>query len=283
MSNLSKLRNMAIGVALAAMPVGSAFAQNEGPLRAAADPTIPPFAFRTVSGDVQGFNIELGKAVAAKLGRDFELVVQEWSGIFAGLFAGHFDVIIAPVTITAERSKSMAFTEGYLETSLGFLTKESAELPNLEALKGKVVAVNNGAIADTWAQQNAEKYGFDIQRYLNVPDTAQAVQSGRAFAALAETGTMAYLASQQPGLKVPQTINMGGAFGFAVKPENAEFRNRVDAVIECLKKDGTLAGLYEKWFGFAPAADSPSVNVVAGYGPVGFENYDATEHEMKCD
>ncbi len=277
---LRKFAGLALGIGLASL---SGLGAQAEALKSAADPTIPPFAYRTVSGDVEGFNVDVGKAVAKQLGRDFELVVQEWSGIFAGLFAGHFDVIIAPVTITQERSKSMAFTEGYLETSLGFLTKADAELSDLAALKGKVVAVNNGAIADTWAQENAEKYGFEIQRYLNVPDTAQAVQSGRAFAALAETGTMAYLATKQPGLKVPQTINLGGAFAFAVKPENPDLRNRIDTAIECLKQDGTLAALHEKWFGFPPAADSPSVNIVPGYGPVGFENYEPTEHELACN
>jgi polar amino acid transport system substrate-binding protein len=271
---------LAAGLGLAALSATTAGAE---PLRAAADPTIPPFAYRTVSGEVEGFNIDLGKAVAAQMGRDFELVIQEWSGIFAGLFAEHFDVIVAPVTITAERSKNMAFTEGYLETSLGFLTKAGAEMPDLEALKGKTVAVNNGAIADTWAQENAAKYGFEIQRYLNVPDTAQSVQSGRAFAALAETGAMAYLAQKQPGLKVPQTISLGGAFAFAIKPENVELRNQVDAAIECLKQDGTLAKLHEKWFGFPPVAGSPSITIVPGYGAPNVEKYDATEHDLKCN
>lgn len=272
-----------VGLAAIAAPYHTASAQDAGPLRAAADPTFPPFAFRTPAGEVEGYVVDVGAAVAAKMKREFEFVPQEWSGIFSGLYAGHFDVIIAPVTITAERASSMAFTEGYLETSLGFLTRSDAEMPNLEALKGKTLAVNNGSVSDNWAKDNAEKYGFEIQRYLNVPDTAQSVQSGRAFAALAETGSMAYLATRQPTLKVSQTIALGGAFAFAIKPENIELRNEVDMALECLKQDGTMASIYEKWFGFAPPQDSPAINIVAGYGPEGFDNYDPTPHELACE
>lgn len=281
MSNFIKKCALALSLGLAALTATTVSAQNPV-LKGAADPTFPPFAYRTVSGEAEGFNIDLATAVAKQLGREFELVGQEWSGIFAGLFAGHFDLIIAPVTITEERSKSMIFTEGYLETSLAFLTKSDAEMPDFSAMKGKALAVNNGSISDTWAQEHQAEYGFEIQRYLNVPDTAQSVQSGRAFAALAETGAMAYLAKTQPSLKVQKIVNLGGAFAFALKPENVELRNQVDAAMECLKHDGTLAALYEKWFGLAPAADSPSVNIVPGYGPAKFEGYDATEHELSC-
>src|SRR5690606_11300346 len=104
---LRKFAGVALGIGLASL---SGLGAQAEVLKAAADPTIPPFAYRTVSGDVEGFNVDVGKAVAKQLGRDFELVVQEWSGIFAGVFTGHFDVIIAPMTITQERSKSMAFT-----------------------------------------------------------------------------------------------------------------------------------------------------------------------------
>lgn len=282
MLSFAKVCTVALGVSSAMLIAGDAIAQDGPPLNAAAHPAFPPMAFKTVNGQVTGFVVDLGEAVAKEMGRPFKFVEQEFSGIFAGLYAGHFDVIIAPLTITEERSKSMAFTEGYIEASLAFLIKDGAKMDSLEMLRGKVLAVNNGGIEDNWAKENVQKYGFEIRRYMNVPDAVQAVQSGQAFASLSALATMAYLAERQPGLAVSQTVSMGAAYAFAVKPDNLELRNKIDAALECLKKRGTLAAIYEKWLKRKPPPDSPAVNIVPGYGAPNFGFYDGTAHELKC-
>lgn len=267
--------------ATVAVPAGAQTAETKT-LRVAADPSIPPFAYKTPSGTIEGFNIELAQAVATQMGMKAELVPQDWSGIFAGLFAGHYDVIVAPVTATPERAESMAFTEGYIETAIAFLSSKSEPITSLADLKGKVVSLNNGSISDTWATKNAEQYGFTIQRYLNVPDSIQAVQTKRSQAALADLGAVAHIAKQQPSLALGHVVNIGGAFAFAVKPERTDLRNEVDRALECLKSKGKVAELYKKWFGKEPASDSPSVKPVSGYGVPGLKHYADTPHDPVC-
>lgn len=251
-------------------------------LRFAADLSFPPFAYRTPSGTPEGFNVDLANAVAAQMGAKAEIVAQDWSGIFAGLFAGHYDVIVAPVTATAERAESMAFTEGYIETAIAFLSQNDQVIDSPEELKGKVIALNNGSISDTWATRHADQYGFTIQRYLTVPDAVQAVMANRAAAALADLGSVAYIGSQQPNLTVGYVVNIGGAFALALKPDNIELRNEVDQALECLKANGKLPELYKKWFSKEPTDDSPSVKAFAGYGVPDLKHYDETAHEPAC-
>lgn len=268
--------------ALAFVFVTEASAQVKGTLRVAADPTFPPFAYRTPQGKLEGFTIDLIDAVSKEMGVRYEFVNQDWSGIFAGLYAGHYDVIIAPTTITAQRAESMAFTEGYIETELGFATLKGKAFSTLEALRGQTLAVNNGSVSDTWATNNAEKHGFTVQRYLKVPDAVQAVQTRRAFAALAEFPSVAYIVKQLPVLAVPHRITLGGFFGYAVKPDRLALRNELDRALECVKRKRVLAGIYKKWFGAEPEASSVVVKPLGGYGHPGFKYYESTSQGLEC-
>ncbi|MFX6759296.1 transporter substrate-binding domain-containing protein, partial [Acinetobacter baumannii] len=80
-----------------------------------------------------------------------EMVDANFSAIFAGLFSKRFELIVAPTNVTTERAAQMLFTEPYMPTGLGFLTKKGVAIGSLEDLRGKAVAVNSGSVADKWA------------------------------------------------------------------------------------------------------------------------------------
>ena len=89
----------------------------------AADVGFAPHIMAKPSGGFEGYNVDLINEVGRRLGVEIEIVDQEWSGIFAGLNAKKYDVIIAPTTVTAERAASMLFMEGYLDTDYRFLVQ----------------------------------------------------------------------------------------------------------------------------------------------------------------
>jgi polar amino acid transport system substrate-binding protein len=155
-------------------------------------------------------------------------------------------------------------------------------MKSFEDLKGKAVAVNRGTISDTWATANAEKYGFEVQRYDVFPDTVQAVLTRRAFTALNEIPTTVYAASQNKAIKVGFKDFNGRNFAYAFRLEDTEYRNKVEAVIECMKLDGRLRKLHEKWYGAAPDAGSAIDTVYFGYGPPGFKGFEPTSHVPAC-
>ncbi|RMF91983.1 MAG: polar amino acid ABC transporter substrate-binding protein, partial [Nitrospinota bacterium] len=182
------------------------------PLKIAADVGFAPFAMRLPSGEVQGFSVDVGKEIAKRLGRPgAEIIDVNWSAIFAGLFAKRYEFIIAPTNITPERAERMLFTEGYMQTGLGFLTRKAvaAQYKGPEDLKGKTVTVNNGSVSDTWATENAARYGFKIQRYDKNADAIQAVVTGRADVNIADLPASQYAATQQPLLKVAFPVYTG--------------------------------------------------------------------------
>jgi polar amino acid transport system substrate-binding protein len=155
-------------------------------------------------------------------------------------------------------------------------------MKSLEDLKGRAVAGNRGTISDTWATANAEKYGFEVQRYESFPDSVQAVITRRAFAALNEIPTAVYAASQNKAIAVAFRDFTGRNFGFAFRYESKEYRNKVEEAIECMKLDGTLGKLHEKWYGQPPQEGSAIQTVYFGYGAPNFKGFDPVAHIPKC-
>jgi polar amino acid transport system substrate-binding protein len=155
-------------------------------------------------------------------------------------------------------------------------------MSSLEDLQGKVVAVNNGTRHDGWATDNAEQYGFEVQRYSNVPETIQAVASGRAFTTVNQSPTMVYAASQNDRVKLGFIDYSGDNFGLAFRKEDVAYRNEVEEILECMKLDGSLQDLYRKWFASEPDPKTSLMAVYAGYGAPGFEGYEPTPHVPQC-
>lgn len=279
--NFSLFRVAALTLALGT--VFGAAAQEPAPLKTALDPTFAPQAMVKLGGGIQGFNVELGEELAKRLGRKLDIEATEFSGLVPGLNSGKYDFLLAPVTVTPERAKTLLFTEGYTETNYTFLGRKSApKLETLEALKGKVVAVNKGSNYEGWAKDNAEKYGFKYDVYGTNADAIQAVMSSRADYNLAGNTVVGWAAKQNAALQTGYTVKTGLVWAIPFRLNDKAGRDLVSNALKCMKLDGTIAKLATKWYGVEPAAGSVEKTVAPGHGVPGTENYDATPVTPKC-
>lgn len=279
-------RLLAMALAVVAMS-GIAWAQDadhpkDKTLVVGSDFGVAPWMVRGASGP-EGFGVDMITDIAKRIGRSgVEIVDINFSGLFAALFAKRIEFTVNPLNITAERAERMLYTEPFFATGNGFLIRVADDMKGFEDLKGKQLAVNRGTISDTWATANAEKYGFEVQRYDTFPDSVQAVITKRAFTALNEIPTTVYAASQNKAIKVGFKDYNGRNFGYAFRLESTAYRNTVEEAIECMKLDGTLAKLHEKWY-HAPPDQSSTINAVfVGYGPPGFKGYEFKPHVPNC-
>ncbi len=276
-----RLATLVVALSAALAPAGRTAAQQ--PLTVGLDATFAPHAMPKLGGGVEGFNVDMATEIARRLGRPINIVAQEFSGLIPGLQSKRFDFIAAPVTVTPERAKSLLFTEGYLNTDYQFVIKKDApDIARLEDLRGKTIAVNRGSIYDTWARDNAAKYGFTVETFNTQPDAVQAVLAGRAFANLAGNTASAWAVKKTPELKLSYLVKTGLVFAIPFRKDDVAFRNQVEEVVECMKLDGFFARLSEKWLGVTPERGSPAVTIEPGYGQPGFEGYIADKHTPKC-
>lgn len=254
------------------------------PIRTGIDATFAPHAMPKLGGGLEGFNIDLANELARRMGRAIIIDGTEFSALIPGMNAKKYDFLIAPTTVTPERAKAMLFSEGYMETDYMFLQKKSdtVEIKSLDDLKGKKIAVNKGSAYESWAKSNAEKYGFSYDTYGNNADAVQAVLSGRAVANMAGHTVVMWAAKQNPLVKPTFTYKTGLVWAMPFRLDDKAGRDQVNMVIKCMKMDGTIAKLYEKWFGLKPAADSWTFKVAPGNGVPGMEGYDPTPVTPKC-
>jgi polar amino acid transport system substrate-binding protein len=262
---------------------GAAFAQAKPPIKTGVDATFAPHAMPKLGGGIEGFNVELGQEIARRLGRPIEIDGTEFSALIPGMNAKKYDFVLAPTTATPERAKTMLFSEGYMETDYRFLQKKGDKpIGSLEDLKGKTISLNKGSAYETWARQNAEKYGFKFDVYGTNADAVQAVLSGRADANLAGHTVVMWAAKQNPAVVPTYTHKTGLVWAVAFRADDQVGRAEINNVIKCMKQDGTMAKLYQKWFGEAPAADSWARRVAPGHGVPELPGYDAGPHPAKC-
>ncbi len=272
----------ALLVLIAALAVTAVDAQ-EPPLRTAVDGTFAPHAMPNLSGGIVGFNVDLANEIAKRLHRGIAIEATQFSGLVPGLQAGTYDFIAAPVTVTKERADNLLFTEGYLNTDFQFVVRRNApEARSLDDFKGKVIAVNKGSAYDSWARDLAAKLGWTIESYGTNTDAVQAVISGRAYANVAGNTAVAWAAKNNPAIKLSYLYPTGLVWATPVRKDNAELRRRLDVAIECIKRDGTMAKLHEKWFGIAPAPGSAAATIYPGYGVPDMPGYDPAEHPAAC-
>jgi polar amino acid transport system substrate-binding protein len=280
-----RLRNVSAGVAIAsvlALAPLSAFAQQ--PLKTAVDGTFAPHAMPKLEGGIQGFNVDLANEIGKRLKRPVDITATQFSGILPSLQAGTIDFVAAPVTVTKERAENYLFTEGYLNTDYQFLTKKGEPpITDLKQLKGKVIAVNKGAVYDSWARGLEAEIGWTIESFGTQTDAVQAVMAGRAYANVAGNTNIQYAVKQQPQLQLSYLHSTGLVWAAAFRKDSKELLGQVENAIECMKKDGTIAAMHERWFGIKPAAGSAAATIFPGTGVPGMPGYDATPREAKCD
>ena len=256
----------------------------ELPLHTGIDGTFAPHAFPSLAGGYEGFNIDLGNDIARRLHRKIIIDAAQFSGLIPALQAGTYDFLIAPTTVTKERADNMLFTEGYLNTDFQFLIKKgSPKVTKLEDLKGKTVSVNKGSVYDSWARELEGKIGWKVESFGTQTDAVQAVLAGRADANVAGNTVIAWAAKNNPQVELSYLYSTGLVWAAPLRKDSAEMRKTIENAIECMKIDGTIAKLHEKWFGLAPAPGSAAVTVFPGYGVPDMPGYDPTPHTPACN
>lgn len=224
----------------------------EGKLLIATSPDFPPFE-NLENGEMVGFDIEIGKAVAEKLGLEPEFVSLQFDSILTAVAAGtQADVGISGLTVDPERAKTVDFSDSYYVDDLSVaamknnadITADNAD----EALnkEGVVIAVQSGTSGETYVKENYPK--ATVQPYGNSTDAFAALQSGQANAVCTNKAVVErMLANAYADAQVVKSIATGEEYAVAVAQENKALTAAINKALEELQADGTIDALVAKY------------------------------------
>ncbi|MFD1911280.1 transporter substrate-binding domain-containing protein [Halodurantibacterium flavum] len=273
---------LALAVA-ATLPAQAQIAEIKPAYRTALDGTFAPHAMPSLTGGVEGFNVDLAALIADRLGAEMQLDAAQFSGLIPALQAGTYDFLMAPVTVNEERAANLLFTEGFMDTNFAFVVPAGSEpRDTLDDFRGLTIAVNRGSAYHTYLDDLAGEYGWTVVPFGTNTDAVEAVATGRADANLAGATVAAWAALQNPAIDLSHEIETGLVWALAFRQDDVETRNLIDQVLECLKTDGSMAELSERWFGVTPPEGATIVTPTPGYGVPGFAGYQESAHEPSC-
>lgn len=253
-------------------------------IKTAIDGTFAPHAMPTLDGKIEGFNVDLINLIGERLGKKVELTGAQFSSLIPALQAGTYDFLAAPVTVNKERAASLLFSEGFMDTNFSFVVPANApDFKTLEDFKGKTIAVNKGSAYDSFLREKEKEFGWKVESYGTNSDAVAAVMAGRADANLAGNTVAAWAVKQNARLKLSYEYATGMVWAFPFRKGDESNRDLVEKAMECLKLDGSMATLSEKWFGVTPVAGTTIVTPTKGFGTPGFEGYVEDDHKASCD
>jgi len=250
---------------------------NADKIRIGTEGAYPPWNSKDASGKLIGFEVELAWSLCRYMGTQCEIVEQDWDGMIPALIMRKFDAIMAGMSITAERQKTINFSQGYadevaslavmkgsslegMETSEGInlTTKSGAVKKDLKtltaALAGKTVCVQTATIHQNFLE-SGDVGKVNVRTYKTQDEVNLDLAAGRCDAALAAAVAFSDYAekSGKPVVLVGPTFS-GGAFGngvgVGIRKDDTDLLNAFNKAIDKARKNGDISRIAIKWFGF---------------------------------
>ncbi|OFI01565.1 cystine-binding periplasmic protein precursor [Clostridium acetireducens DSM 10703] len=224
--------------------------KKSGKLTMGLDDSYPPMEFRDSQNNLVGFDIDLGKEIAKKLGVKPEFTITDFNGIILSLKSSKFDMILSTLSMTEKRQKEVLFTEPYIVGGQIIAVKKgNTSITKAEDLKGKLVGYQLGSTSENAARKIE---GIkNLKSYDKVTEAFHDLSLGRIEAIIVDGQVGGYYMKKDGGdytiLKEKLTKE---PVGIGFKKEDKELRDAVQKAIDELKKEGTLSKLSIKWFGY---------------------------------
>ena len=244
------------GAASLAFTFGLAHAESQT-LRFGVEASYPPFESKTPTGQLEGFDIDIGNAVCQRIKMKCVWVENSFDGLIPALQARKFDAINSAMNITGKRRQVIDFTPPVYVMPIQMVAKRGSNLqPTPASLKGKSVGVLQGSTQEDYVRKHWASEGVQVVTYQNQDQIFADLSAGRLDGAVQEVQTAidGFLAKPEgkdfdfAGGALTDPATLGEGTGIGLRKDDAALKAKVIAALDSLKKDGTLSQLSQKYF-----------------------------------
>ncbi len=229
------------------------------------DPNYAPQSFLNDQGQLDGFDVDVAKEAAKRLGVTVEFVTPDWDTITAGHWGDRWDVSIGSMTPTAERAQVLLFTEPYYYSPAQFAVLESSSLTKVEELNGKSICAAAATTYESYLQNNGsltligediiyQVTGAQVVTYPTDQECAQAWAAGRTDFEGWLTNSTTIFGAKEGGIAVK---NLGDpvyyealamAIDKSASKDPTSLAAKLSEIVTGMRNDGTLTTLSMKWY-----------------------------------
>ena len=233
-------------------------------LTLSSDAEYPPQSFLNKNNEMDGFDVDVAKEIAKRMGAKLKVVTPAWEIITAGKWGGRWDLSVGSMTPTSERSKVLDFPAVYYYTPAAFAVHKDSSAGSVSALNGKKIGVCGGCTYEMYLNKNlaidaagAPKFTYqvtpgEIRSYetdVNVFDDLRIGDGKRLDAALSAMPTIQEAIKNGYPMKVVGKPVFYEPLAVAVDKGDPEFSAKIKDIVGAMRSDGTLTKLSMKWYG----------------------------------
>ena len=252
---LSVLASLVLLAGCSKTPEKGEYTVEKGKLKIAMEIGYPPFEYYDNDGKTPvGFDVELGKEIAKRLGLEAVFIDTAWDGILAGLDTDRYDAIISAMTITDERRENYDFTSPYIGNAQALIVRKDStlDITKPEDLAGLKVGYQAETTSDFYLEDYAKSHGFGYVQceYDQVLNAYGDLKYGRIDAVISDAlVAVDYLSLPDCEYKQVWSGTPDEYMGICVKKDNDKLLNALESTLKDIKNDGTISDLYKRVFG----------------------------------
>lgn len=225
----------------------------DGVLTAGTNDMYLPLEFRDENNELVGFDIDLGQALADELGVEMKWVPTAWDGIFNGLNANQYDIVLSGTSITEERLTGFNMTDPYLANGIVIVSrKDATPAKTPKDLAGKTVGVQIETTADYAAEalKNQENVDYTVNKYDAMLDAFAALEGKQIDNIMTDISVAQFYTTLKPDVyAVSSDVLSNEPIGITVRKTDTAFNEQLNAALDALRENGKLTELSMKWFG----------------------------------
>jgi polar amino acid transport system substrate-binding protein len=223
----------------------------DGVFQVANSGAYPPFSFVNTQGELVGFDVDIAKALAEKMGVEVNIQSSPWNGIIAALAGGRFDACICSMSVTEERQQAVDFSDPYYSAGLSVWVQSSTDgINSIDDFSGKRVGSTLGETGNQWAVENGDGK-WSNQTFQGLPSMMNGLTTGRIDIMIADD--VPVLVAMQKSAPDIKRIDVGELprwpAAISIQKNEPELLAALNGALAEIKADGTYQDIVDQWIG----------------------------------